>query len=63
LRRWSRRTRFALRAKRWLTRKLQSTPTGMLLMGTAAAFGARFNSEIAHWVKVVTDSGIKMQQQ
>jgi hypothetical protein len=35
----------------------------MLLMGTAAAFGARFNSEIAHWVKVVTDSGIKMRQQ
>jgi hypothetical protein len=35
----------------------------MLLMGTAAAFGARFYNEIAHWVKVVTDSSIKMQQQ
>jgi hypothetical protein len=35
----------------------------MLLLGTAAAFGARFYSEIGHWVKVMTDSGIKMQQQ
>jgi hypothetical protein len=63
LRRWSRRTRFALRAKRWLTRKLQSTPTGMLLMGTAAAFGAHFNRETVRWVNIVTDSGIKMLQQ
>jgi hypothetical protein len=46
-----------------LTRKLQSTPTGMLLMGMAAAFGARFNSKIAHCVRVVRDSGTKMQQQ
>jgi hypothetical protein len=35
----------------------------MLLMGTAAAFGAHFNREIVRWAKVVTDSGIKMQQQ
>jgi hypothetical protein len=35
----------------------------MLLMGTAAAFGAHFNRETVRWVNIVTDSGIKMLQQ
>ena len=35
----------------------------MLLMGTAAAFGAHFNRGIVHWAMIVTDFGIKMQQQ
>lgn len=39
--------------------KLGADPAG----GTSEAFGKHFDGELAHWAKVVKDSGIKMQQQ
>jgi tripartite-type tricarboxylate transporter receptor subunit TctC len=38
--------------------KLGAEPAG----GTPAAYGALYTSQLAHWAKVVRDSGIKMQQ-
>ena len=39
--------------------KIGAEPAG----GTPEAFGTQFNQQLAHWAKVVKESGIKMQQQ
>jgi tripartite-type tricarboxylate transporter receptor subunit TctC len=38
--------------------RLGAEPAG----GTPAAYGELVNSQLAHWAKVVKDSGIKMHQ-
>jgi tripartite-type tricarboxylate transporter receptor subunit TctC len=38
--------------------KLGATPAG----GTAEAFGAFIKEQVAHWGKIIRESGIKMSQ-